>query len=68
MPWTKADLRRAETHLKRAWEMVARQEKIVHELGLNGHSTKDAEELLRLMRESLKVFRRHRNTIEREMK
>jgi hypothetical protein len=67
MSWTKADFLLAEEHVRQAEAMIARQEKILSDLRMDGHSTDDAESLLYAMRDSLRVFRKHRDMIAQDL-
>jgi len=67
MAWSAEDLSEAETHVKQAHELVVRQKAIIEELDRDGHSTVGAENLLRSMQWTLRLFERDRDTIERAL-
>ena len=67
MPWTQDDLSRAEEHIKQALQYIQSQERRVHEIQLEGRSTRDAEELLKSLRQTLVLLVRHKTLIERDL-
>jgi TolB-like protein len=67
MAWSAADLSEAEEHVRRARELVVRQKAIVEDLDRDGHSTVGAENLLRSMQWTLRLFERDRDTIRRAL-
>ena len=67
MPWTQDDLSRAEEHIKQALQYIQRQERRIQEMQLEGRSTRDAEELLKSLRQTLVLLIRHKTLIERDL-
>jgi Fe2+ or Zn2+ uptake regulation protein len=63
-----ADLDRADAHIAQAEERVAQQRMRIVELARDGHNTKTAEELLRVLKESLATMKAHREQIVEELK
>jgi len=67
MPWTQDDLSRAEEHIKQALQYIQSQERRIHEIQLEGRSTRDVEELLKSLRQTLVLLVRHKTLIERDL-
>ena len=67
MSWTQDDLSRAEEHIKQALQYIQRQERRIQEMQLEGRNTRDAEELLKSLRQTLVLLIRHKTLIEHDL-
>ena len=65
--YTPADLALAQRHVDEGESRVAGQEERIGWLAAYGHDTVQAEDLLRIMRETLAQMRLHRDLIAAEM-
>ena len=57
----------ADRDVTEGQERIARQAEIVRELSADGHDTSDAQNLLRVMQQSLDAVTAHRQQIVREL-
>ncbi len=57
----------ADRHVAECQARIARQAELVRELEHDGHDTKDAENLLQVMKEGLAAIEAHRQHIVREL-
>jgi Fe2+ or Zn2+ uptake regulation protein len=62
-----ADLGRADEHIAQAEERINQQRMRIAELARDGHDTTTAEELLRVLDESLATMKAHRAQIVAEL-
>jgi hypothetical protein len=68
MPWTADDLRRTQEHIEQALQYIATQERRVDELQREGRDTGSAEELLRVLCQTLTLLVQQKAVIERDLK
>jgi hypothetical protein len=57
----------ADSDIADAHARINHQAQVVHELGVDGHDTTEAEDLLRVLRESLDAMRGYRGHILRDL-
>ena len=67
MAYLDSDLARVEKQIAEALQRIARQRKLIERLREHHHDTTSAEQLLKVMAQTLKEFEVHRSLIEDEL-